>query len=57
MGWRLGVAALCMLALGLATVVALDHRRLRQSSRVPRAEVDRWEDEGGAIADIATTPT
>lgn len=49
MGWRVPLAALCMLALGVATLLALEQRRPRQRSRVPRPEIDRWEDDGGAI--------
>jgi len=47
MGWRIGAAAFGVLALGLAAL-ALDQRRLRRSMRLPRPDIDRWEEEGGA---------
>jgi hypothetical protein len=47
MGWRIGAAAFGVLALGLAAL-ALDQRRLRRPIRLPRPEIDRWEEEGGA---------
>jgi hypothetical protein len=54
MGWRIGAAALGVLALGLAAM-ALDQRRQRRLTRLPRSakarwEIDRWEAEGGAPA-------
>jgi hypothetical protein len=48
MGWRIGVAAIGVFALGLAAM-ALDQRRQRQRARLPRPEIDRWEEEGGAV--------
>ena len=48
MGWRIGAAALGVLALGLAAI-ALDRRR-RRATRLPRPDIDRWEEEGGAPA-------
>ena len=45
MGWRIGAAALGVLALGLAAM-ALDQRR--RQTRLPRPDIDRWEEEGGA---------
>jgi|HubBroStandDraft_5_1064220.scaffolds.fasta_scaffold04370_7 hypothetical protein len=48
MGWRIGAAALGVLALGLAAI-ALDQRR-RLAIRLPRRDIDRWEEEGGAPA-------
>jgi len=47
MGWRIGAAALGVLALGLAAI-ALDQRRRRREIRLPRPDIDRWEEEGGA---------
>jgi hypothetical protein len=47
MGWRIGAAALGVLALGLAAM-ALDQRRRRRQTRLPRPDIDRWEEEGGA---------
>ncbi len=55
MGWRIGVAALCVFALCMATLLALDQRRPRQRMRVPRPEIDRWEDEGGAVPEPTRT--
>jgi len=49
MGWRIGAAALGVLALGLAAI-ALDQRRRRRSTRLPRPDINRWEEEGGAPA-------
>ena len=49
MGWRIGAAALGVLALGLAAM-ALDRRRRRRAARLPRPDIDRWEEEGGAPA-------
>jgi hypothetical protein len=48
MGWRISAAALGVLALGLAAL-ALDQRRRRQT-RLPRPDINRWEEEGGAPA-------
>ena len=52
MGWS-AWRVVSVLALGLAAVAlaagALDQRRRRLEARVPRPEVDRWEDEGGAL--------
>jgi hypothetical protein len=49
MGWRIGAAALGVLALGLAAI-ALDQRRRRRPTRLPRPDINRWEEEGGALA-------
>ncbi len=49
MGWRIGAVALGVLALGLAAI-ALDQQRRRRSARLPRPDLDRWEEEGGAPA-------
>jgi hypothetical protein len=49
MGWRIGAAALGVLALGLAAI-ALDQRRRRRPTRLPRPDINRWEEEGGAPA-------
>jgi hypothetical protein len=48
MGWRIGVAVIGVFALGWAAM-ALDQRRQQQRARLPRPEIDRWEEEGGAV--------
>lgn len=52
MGWS-AWRVFSVLALGLAAAAlaagALDQRRRRLGPRVPRPEIDRWEDEGGAL--------
>ena len=52
MGWS-AWRVFSVLALGWAAVAltaeALEQRRRRLRARVPRPEMDRWEDEGGAL--------
>jgi len=46
MGLRVSlVVAIGVIAMG----VALDRRRQQEQSRLPRPEINRWEDEGGAV--------
>ena len=45
MGWLISCLALGLVALG----AHIDQRRQRKRSRVARPEIDRWEEEGGAV--------
>jgi hypothetical protein len=45
MGWFIGVLAVGVVALG----AGYDRKRQRERSRVPRPEINRWEEEGGAV--------
>jgi hypothetical protein len=45
MGWFIGVLAVGVVALG----AGYDRRRQRERSRLTRPEIDRWEEEGGAV--------
>jgi len=45
MNWTVGLLSLGAVALG----VSLDRRRQRERQRLPRREIHRWEEEGGAV--------
>jgi hypothetical protein len=45
MGWFIGVLAVGVVALG----AGYDRRRQRERSRLARPEINRWEEEGGAV--------
>lgn len=45
MGWIIGVLAVGVVALG----AGYDRRRQRERLRVARPEINRWEEEGGAV--------
>jgi len=45
MGWFIGFLAIGLVALG----AGYDRRRQWERSRVARAEIQRWEGEGGAV--------
>jgi hypothetical protein len=45
MGWFIGVLAVGVVALG----AGYDRRRQRERARVARPEINRWEEEGGAV--------
>jgi hypothetical protein len=45
MGWFISFMAIGLVALG----AGFDRRRQRERSRVARPEIDRWEEEGGAV--------
>ena len=45
MGWFIGVIAVGVVALG----AGYDRRRQRERSRLARPEINRWEEEGGAV--------
>jgi hypothetical protein len=45
MGWFISFLAIGVIALG----AGYDRRRLRERSRVARPEIQRWEEEGGAV--------
>jgi hypothetical protein len=50
MGWFIGFLAIGLVALG----AGYDRRRQRELSRLTRPEINRWEEEGGAVP--ADTP-
>jgi hypothetical protein len=53
MGWFIGVLAVGVVALG----AGYDRRRQRERSRLTRPEINRWEEEGGAVpTDSGRTP-
>jgi hypothetical protein len=53
MGWLIGVLAVGIVALG----AGYDRKRQRERSRVSRPEINRWEEEGGAVPAVEpTTP-
>jgi hypothetical protein len=45
MNWAIGLLSIGAVVLG----TALDRRRLRERQRLPRPEIQRWEEEGGAV--------
>lgn len=45
MGWVISFLAIGVVALG----AGYDKRRKRERSRVARPEIQRWEEEGGAV--------
>lgn len=48
MGWFIGVLAVGVVALG----AGYDRKRQRERFRVSRPEINRWEEEGGAIPTV-----
>jgi hypothetical protein len=45
MNWAIGLLSIGAVLLG----TSLDRRRQRARQRLPRPEIDRWEEEGGAV--------
>jgi hypothetical protein len=45
MGWFIGFLAIGLVAAG----ARYDRRRQRERSRLTRPEINRWEEEGGAV--------
>jgi hypothetical protein len=45
MNWTIGLLSIGAVILG----TALDRRRQRERERLPRQDIHRWEDEGGAV--------
>jgi hypothetical protein len=45
MNWAIGFLAIGAVVLG----TQLDRRRQRERQRLPRREIHRWEEEGGAV--------
>ncbi len=45
MNWAIGLLSIGAVVLG----TQLDRRRQRERQRLPRAEIHRWEEEGGAV--------
>ena len=45
MNWAIGFLSIGAIVLG----TQLDRRRQRERQRLPRAEIHRWEEEGGAV--------
>jgi hypothetical protein len=45
MNWMIGALGIGAIALG----TSLDRRRRRERQKVPRPEIHRWEEEGGAV--------
>ncbi|HEY1282936.1 MAG TPA: hypothetical protein VGE96_00520 [Steroidobacteraceae bacterium] len=50
MNWAVGLLSIGALMLG----VSLDRRRQRERQRLPRREIHRWEEEGGAVPSSRT---
>ncbi len=54
MGRQTGVLAIAAVALAaICAGAAFDRRRRREGGRLTRPEINRWEDEGGALAGAA----
>jgi len=51
MNWTVGLLSIGALVLG----VSLDRRRQRERQRLPRGEIHRWEEEGGAVPTSRTS--
>jgi hypothetical protein len=45
MNWTIGLLSIGAVVLG----TQLDRRRQRERQRLPRAEIHRWEEDGGAV--------
>ena len=45
MNWAIGILSIGAVVLG----TRLDRRRQRERQRLPRREIHRWEEEGGAV--------
>ena len=45
MNWAVGLLSIGAVILG----TTLDRRRMRERQRLPRQDLHRWEDEGGAV--------
>jgi hypothetical protein len=45
MNWAIGLLSIGAVILG----TRLDRRRQRERQRLPRQELNRWEEEGGAV--------
>jgi hypothetical protein len=45
MNWAIGLLSIGAVVLG----TSLDRRRQRERQRLPRPEIHRWEEEGGAV--------
>jgi hypothetical protein len=45
MNWTIGLLSIAAVVTG----TQLDRRRQRERERLPRAEIHRWEEEGGAV--------
>lgn len=45
MNWKIGLLSVGVLVLG----AALDRRRRQERQRLPRPDIERWEEEGGAV--------
>jgi hypothetical protein len=45
MNWAIGLLSIGAVVLG----TQLDRRRQRERQRLPRREIHRWEEEGGAV--------
>jgi hypothetical protein len=45
MNWAIGLLSIGAIVLG----TQLDRRRQRERQRLPRPEIHRWEEEGGAV--------
>jgi hypothetical protein len=52
MNWAVGLLSIGAVILG----TSLDRRRQRERERLPRPEIHRWEEEGGAV-DVSRAQT